>query len=92
MQIINLGCQVMSMNKKDKAITEIFDYLLKVASYDKSLIIRQKVRIYAHFLMTNYHQPRYLHHLLTSSAHPISSHPNPSSKVPGPNDIHLINL
>ena len=37
-----------SKNPEDENIREIFDYLLKVASYDKSLMIRQKVRILAH--------------------------------------------
>jgi hypothetical protein len=32
-------------NKEDNRVREIFDYLLKIAAYDKSLIIRQKVRI-----------------------------------------------
>lgn len=33
------------MNLEDVKVKEIFEYLLKVASYDKSLIIRQKVRV-----------------------------------------------
>jgi hypothetical protein len=40
LQIINLGCKVMNKNQSDDKIKEIFEYLLKISSYDKSLVIR----------------------------------------------------
>lgn len=45
LQIINLGCKVLIKNTEDQNVREIFDYLLKLANYDKSYIIRQKARI-----------------------------------------------
>jgi hypothetical protein len=35
----------MLQNEKDEKFKEIFEYLLKVANYDKSTLVRQKVRI-----------------------------------------------
>ncbi len=35
----------MLQNTLDEKVKEIFDYLLKVANYDKSTLVRQKVRI-----------------------------------------------
>jgi len=37
---MNLGCKVLIKNKDDQDIRDIFNYLLKIASYDKCLIIR----------------------------------------------------
>ena len=45
---MNLACKVLVKNKDDQKIREIFDYLCKVASYDKSLLIRQKARMLQH--------------------------------------------
>jgi hypothetical protein len=42
---MNLGCKVMLKNESDDKIREIFEYLLKIASYDKNLVIRQKARV-----------------------------------------------
>mmetsp|Transcript_23456 Transcript_23456/g.16662 ORF Transcript_23456/g.16662 Transcript_23456/m.16662 type:complete len:82 (-) Transcript_23456:756-1001(-) len=44
-QILNLACKVVNKNKTDDKVTQIFDYLLKVASYDRSLLIRQQARM-----------------------------------------------
>ena len=35
----------MLKNESDDKIREIFEYLLKIASYDKNLVIRQKARV-----------------------------------------------
>lgn len=45
---MNLACKVLIKNKEDEKVREIFDYLCKVASYDKSLLLRQKARMLQH--------------------------------------------
>lgn len=37
---MNLACDVMSRNKEDNKVREINEYLFKVASFDKSFLIR----------------------------------------------------
>lgn len=35
-----MGCTILAKNKDDQKLKEIFMYLLKVSSYDKSMILR----------------------------------------------------